>query len=150
MSNIILPKKGMAAFLEYGMLFVMADRKNQEQVAEKNMNFKLAIDASDFPDAALIHFHDGTFNVLALSPEDVKDKTKWDAKLTGTGPVFINYFLNRLGAIRPLLFGKIKPDSLKTLIKLLDLLWFVKMNMNFFGKNSALARGVFWSFYNKK
>ena len=150
MLNPRIPMTGMAAFLEYGMIFLKAEPKNRELVALKNLNFILVLEAIDFPEAARVHFHDGTFDISAISSADLTDRTKWDAKLTSTGPIFIHYFLNRLGAIRPLLFRKIKTNSLKTIIKLISLLWFVKMNMEFFTKNSALSRGVFWSFYNKE
>ena len=107
----------------------------------------MVLETPDFPDSALLTFQNGTFTVTAIDQSNVNDKTKWDIKMTAPAPIFLDYFLNKIGAVRPFLLGKIKVDSFKTLLILPKLLWFVKLSMKFYKKNLFLSVATFWKFW---
>ncbi|MBD3352996.1 MAG: hypothetical protein GF364_16050 [Candidatus Lokiarchaeota archaeon] len=101
----------------------------------------------DFKPLTILHFKKDTILVKAASDDVLKDKSTWDCKLESPAMVLLNYFLGVYGAVRPLLFGKIKSAGMPSLLKLV---WFVKRCHGFFGANKSYARAVFFRFYNKK
>lgn len=139
--------KGMAAFMMLSTNYMKND-SNCKNAMEKNpISIKMILETPDFPNSSLLEFQNGTFTVSAVNEEFIKDRTKWDVKMTAPAPVFLDYFLDKIGAIRPLLFGKIKVDSFKSFLKLSKMLWFVKLSMAFYKKNLSLSIGTFWKYY---
>lgn len=148
--NIDATRTGFAGFLILAQMYVRNTPAMQNSLKEHNVNLRLLLNAPDFPNPVLIYFHDHKIELISCSPEVSKIKSKWDARLTAPAEVFLEYFLGNMGIIRPLLLLKIKVDSLFSMLKLLKIIWFIKINIGFFQNNRTLARAVFWKMYHTK
>ncbi len=137
----------MAAFMMLSTNYMKNDQNCKNTMEKNPISIKMVLETPDFPNNTLLEFQNGTFTVSAVNDEFVKDRSKWNVKMTAPAPVFLDYFLNMIGAIRPLIFGKIKVDSLKSFLKLSKMLWFVKLSMAFYRKNLSLSIGTFWKYY---
>lgn len=141
--------KGMATFMTLAINYIKTDRKAVEIVKKKNLSFKLVIESPDFPNPALMTFKNGDILVTPLDQKETAEgKRNWDIKLTAKAPVFLDFFLGRIGTIRPFLSGKIKASPLINFVKMLKLLWFIKVAVTYFKGNPVLSDATFWRYYN--
>ena len=139
---------GNAAFIQLCMIQLKNARFVKEQLKKNDVVFKLVLNVPEFKPAALLEFKNQTIYVSPISDQDVNDKSKWDAKMTTDGVTLFRYFLGELGTIKPLfpIIGKIKAAGM---LKLIKLVWFVKITQQFYSENTSFARAVFDKMYLK-
>ncbi|MBD3226754.1 MAG: aldehyde ferredoxin oxidoreductase [Candidatus Lokiarchaeota archaeon] len=140
---------GMAAFLHAAISYVKNTSIMRKKLEKNDLNLKLALIATDLPNAALIIFEDKQVAVKPLAEKDWENINKWDIKIEGDCQTFFDYFMGRLGAVRPILFRKLKTTPYLTgSLKLLKVLWFVKTSVKLFTENISLSEAMFYKFYN--
>lgn len=139
-------RSGTAAYLFLAMQYVKASPTIRQKLVKKNHHIRLVLEATDLYPAALIVFNGPNIHTEPISKSDCQDKSKWDCKMVAKAETFLNYFMGDLGAIRPMLFFKIKGVGMLTLTKLV---WFIKENIKLFSPNRNFARAVFYSIYNQ-
>jgi hypothetical protein len=143
-------RKGMAGYIFLAMQYVKNNSEIKAKLKKKNLHIRLALESPDFMPAALIVFDKGTVEVKSLSVATTANKSQWDVKMIAPAKVLLDYFIGRLGTLRPFLFFTIKTDSIMGLIKLTSLIWYVKEQHKFFGTNRSYAEGVLAQLYHKK
>jgi len=141
-----LELKGMAEFLFIAINYVKNVNAVTNKLKKKDWDFILVLEATDWPHAGAIHFIGDELKVFAMSEEDIQDKSKWDLKITSTGPTFFDYFMSRIGVIRPILLGKMK---VKGMLKVLKVFWFILTMLKVFKGNQTLSEAFFWQLYDK-
>ena len=72
--------------------------------------------------------------------EDLKDKSKWDTLITAPAQTFFDYFMGRLGIIRPILLGKLR---VKGLLNVLKVFWFILLILKLFKGNQTISESFF-------
>jgi hypothetical protein len=143
-SEILSVKTGMAGFLFLAIQYVKLNSHILRQLQKKNLHIRLVLEAPDFYPAVRLTINGKNLKIDALSHDMCKEKANWDAKLIAPGEILLQYFMGDIGTLRPFLNFKIIP---KNLIKLTQLIWFIKENQRFFAPNRAFARAVFWKLY---
>jgi len=147
--NSNISYRGLAGFLYAAMSYVKNTVIIKNHLKKSNINLKLALIAPDFPNGALFIFKDKQLQILPLSKDDWENKDKWDVKIEGEAITFFNYFMNRLGLVRPIIFKKLKTTPyLSGSLKLLKLLGFIKKCSIIFNNNASLSEAMFYKFYN--
>jgi hypothetical protein len=136
---------GMAGFLALAMQFIKTDKNVQRSLQQKHLKIRLVLETPDFLNSVLLKFTSEEVNPYPISVEHCQSSQYWDAKMTAPAKVFLDYFLGRIGVIRPFLTGKIKA---KGMLNLMKLIWYIKANQRFFGANRSFADGVFYRMHN--
>lgn len=141
---------GMAGFLQSAISYVKNTtiiRKDLEK--KKKLEIKVGLIAPDLPNGALLVFKNKQVHVEPLPEEDWENQNRWDAKIEGGAQVFFDYFMGRLGAVRPVLFRKLKTTPFPGgAFKLLKILSFIKKCVKIFTRNLSLSEAMFYKFYN--
>ena len=135
---------GMAKFLFVALNYVKNVRPVRKKMEKKDWNFVLVLNAVDWPYAAAIHFTGHHIVVHPVDDDWLADKNNWDVVITATGKTFFDYFMSRIGVIRPILLGKMK---VKGMLKILAVFWFVLTMLKVFKGNQALSEGFFSQVY---
>ncbi len=144
MTNQIPPYSGTAGFLHAALFYVRNMPVIRKGLEKRNLDFKLALDEPGFRNAALMVFKDGDFRIVPLSDEDVDDSTKWDAKMSAPGRILFDFFLGEYPIIPTLVLGKVKVTPyFMGLLRLLKLLWFVKILRKIYNRNKSLSNAVY-------
>jgi len=140
---------GMSGFMASALNYIKDSKNVREGLRKHNLNIRLALIAHDLPNGALLVFKDRKVDVEPLGPEDWENPNKWDVKITGEAKVFFDYFMGRLGAVRPVLFRKLVtvPYPLGA-FKLLKVLWFINLAIKVYSNNTSQAEAMFYKFYN--
>lgn len=139
-------RSGTAAFLFLAMQYIKASPRIRQKLAKKNLHLRLVLEATDLYPGALIVFNGPHIHTEPISKADCQDKRKWDCKMIAKAETFLDYFMGKLGAIRPMIFFKIKGVGM---LKLTKLVWFIKENIMLFSPNRNFAQAVFYSIYNQ-
>ena len=142
-----LPRIGLAGFIFMSMNYMKNTKPMRENLAKKNLNFNMVLEATDYPYAALLKFHDHQLEIVAIDEPNLSDKSKWDVKIISTAPLFFDFFMDRLGTIRPILTGKLK---LKKMLNILKVFWFVRLSLKFFNKHQSTSEAMFRKLYPPK
>ena len=140
---------GMSGFLTSALNYIKNTKEVREGLIKHDLNVKVALIAPDLPNAALLVFKDQKVDVEPLGPEDWENHNKWDAKIEAPAKVFFDYFMGRLGTIRPVLFRKLVTTPFPSgAFKLLKVLWFIKLSIKFYSSNTSQSEAMFYKFYN--
>ena len=105
----VLPLTGMSGFLASALNYIKNTDKLRKGLKKKNLNIKVALIATDLPNGALLTFKDHKVKLEPIGEEDWQNPSKWDAKIESDAKTFFDYFMGRLGAVRPILFRKMIP-----------------------------------------
>jgi hypothetical protein len=147
--NSTVTYKGMAGFLHAAISYVKNTSNLRKKLNKHNLNMKVALIAPDLPNGGLLIFSEKEVLVKPLAPSDWENASLWDVKIEGNAKIFFDYFMGRLGAVRPILFRKLKTTPfLPGAFKLLNILWFVKTCVKLFTKSVSLSEAMFYKFYN--
>ncbi len=139
----------MSGFLTSALNYIKNTKTVRKGLEKHNLNIKVALIAPDLPNGALLVFKDKKVDVEPLGPEDWENPSKWDVKITGEAKVFFDYFMGRLGTVRPVLFRKLVTVPYPFgAFKLLKILWFIKMSIKFYSSNTSQSEAMFYKFYN--
>jgi aldehyde:ferredoxin oxidoreductase len=140
---------GMSGFLTSALNYIKNTKQVSQGLIKHNLNIKVALIAPDLPNGALLVFKDQKIDVEPLGPEDWENHNKWDVKIEADAKVFFDYFMGRLGTVRPVLFRKIVTTPFPFgAFKLLKILWFIKLSIQFYSSNTSLSEAMFYKFYN--
>jgi len=140
---------GMSGFMASALNYIKDSKKVREGLRKHNINIKLALIAPDLPNGALLVFKDRKVDVEPLGPEDWENPNKWNVKITAEAKVFFDYFMGRLGAVRPVLFRKLVTVPYPFgAFKLLNVLWFINLAIKIYSNNTSQAEAMFYKFYN--
>ena len=147
----VLPLTGMSGFLASALNYIKSTtelRKGLEKKVKK-MDLKVALIANDLPNGALLTFKDSKVKLEPIGEEDWQNPSKWDVKIEGGAKTFFDYFMGRLGAVRPILFRKLVTTPFPGgAFKLLKILWFIKICMKVYSNNLSQSEAMFYKFYN--
>jgi aldehyde:ferredoxin oxidoreductase len=140
---------GMSGFLTSALNYIKNTREVREGLNKRDLNIRVALIAPDLPNGALMVFKDHKIDVEPLGKEDWENPNKWDAKIEAEAQVFFDYFMGRIGTVRPVLFRKLVTTPFPSgAFKLLKILWFIKLAIKFYSNNTSLAEAMFYKFYN--
>jgi hypothetical protein len=139
-----IPRTGAAAFYFLAFQYIRSNHPIMAELARKKLKIRLLLESPHFYPAVVVHFEGPHLWEEPLTELECRDRSRWDARMYASADVMMDYFLGRLGAVRPLLNGKIKPTNLFVLVKLL---WFIKACIRFFSPNSSFATAVLHSLY---
>ncbi|MHC1591098.1 MAG: aldehyde ferredoxin oxidoreductase family protein [Candidatus Helarchaeales archaeon] len=139
---------GMAGFLTSAVNYIKNTPDLKKKLKKKKLNIRVALVAPDLPNAALLIFNNRELEIEPLGEEDWENPNKWDVKLEGDAITFFDYFMGRLGAVRPILFRKLTATPYPMgALKLLKILWFVKLCIKIFSNNTTQSEAMFYKFY---
>ncbi|NHI94742.1 MAG: aldehyde ferredoxin oxidoreductase [Candidatus Lokiarchaeota archaeon] len=145
----VLPLTGMSGFLASALNYVKNTSKIKNQLKKKNLNIKVALIAPDLPNGALLNFKDHKVELEPIGEADWENPNKWEVKIEGPAKVFFDYFMGRLGAVRPILFRKLTTTPYPMgALKLLKILWFIKVCIQVYSNNTSQSEAMFYKFYN--
>jgi len=133
-------RDGFAGVIFISLFYMVKLQKVQEIMKKKNIKFNLIIESSDFPPKVLISFKNKNIFVYGIPNQEIEQKIKYDAKLIADSETIVNYFLGNLGLLRPILVGKIKVINF---IKLIKLIWYIKLCIKFYGTNIIYGINVY-------
>ncbi|MDD1779389.1 MAG: hypothetical protein LUQ65_14600, partial [Candidatus Helarchaeota archaeon] len=140
---------GMSGFMASALHYIKNTKKVRDGLKKHNLKIKVALIAPDLPNGALLVFKDRKVDVEPLGPEDWENPSKWDVKITGEAKLFFDYFMGRLGAVRPVLFRKLVATPYPSgAFKLLKVLWFINQAIKFYSSNTSQSEAMFYKFYN--
>jgi len=134
-----LHRTGLSRYLFLAISYLQNWEVLQNELKKRNLTFRLALYAPDWPKPCILYFHDKKLEVLPLLEEDMEDKTKWDAKVTASAENFLEYFLGG-HAIIPILLMKLK---VKGMLKIMKVLWFINLSLKFFATHQTFTRATF-------
>ena len=145
----VLPMTGMSGFLASALNYIKNTDKLRKGLEKKNLNVKVALIATDLPNGALLTFKDHKVKLEPIGEEDWQNPSKWDAKIESDAKTFFDYFMGRLGAVRPILFRKMTTTPFPGgAFKLLKILWFIKTCMKVYSSNTSQSEAMFYKFFN--
>ncbi|MHA1377649.1 MAG: aldehyde ferredoxin oxidoreductase family protein [Candidatus Helarchaeota archaeon] len=147
--NSNIPLKGMAGFLQAAISYVKNTTMIRRELEKKKLDIRVALIAPDLPNGALLIFKNKQVQIEPLSEEDWENQNKWNVKIEGEAQIFFDYFMGRRGAVRPILFRKLKAVPYPSgAFKLLKILGFIKKCITVFTSNTSLSEAMFYKFYN--
>ena len=135
---------GIANFLFVALNYVKNVAAVQKHLKKKDLDFVMVLNAEDWPNPGAILFRDHELTVKAIKPEDLKNKDNYDTMITATGQTFFDYFMHRIGIIRPILLGKMK---VKGMLNILKVFWFILVALKVFSGNQTLSEAFFHQLY---
>lgn len=140
---------GMAGFLASAINYIKNTSALRKGLEKRNLNLKVALIAPDLPNGALLIFKDHGMDLEPLGESDWENPNKWDVKIEGDAKLFFDYFMGRLGTVRPVLFRKISATPFPGgAFKLLKILWFIKLCIKVYSSNISQSEAMFYKFYN--
>ncbi|MGV9198956.1 MAG: hypothetical protein ACOC44_03890 [Promethearchaeia archaeon] len=140
-----LYRVGLARFLFLAINYMKGTTELRKKLEKKDLYFRLVLEATDWPNPAVLLFKDHELLALPISPEDAQNPDMWDMKVIGEGQDFLEYFMGG-HAIIPILLGKVK---VKGMLKSIKVLWFINLSLDFFSTRQTFSRATFSKLYQE-
>lgn len=137
-------RTGLARFLFMAMSYIKNTKKMKEMLEKKDIYFRLALEAPDWPNPCVLLFKNKQLNAIPISKEDLADKSNWDAKVIAPAENLLEYFLGG-HVIIPILLRKLK---VKGMMKIMKVLWFIQLALEFFAHKTTFSRATFGQIFH--
>jgi len=138
-----LYRVGLSKFIFSAFYYLKNWSVLQKKLIKKDLTFKLALNAPDWPKPCMIHFNNKKLSIFPIKVEDLDDKNTWDSLVIASARNFLEYFMGG-HVILPIISMKLK---VKGIFKIMKVIWFIKIAFKFFSTNQSFARASFNKMY---